>query len=74
MGITIPANSVRDALNMRFEQERDNGYVFFVPTYPHRTMYKNVCTNTSWVIDPMAMCGQIRFETKKVLSSHDINV
>lgn len=74
MGITIPARSVRDGLNMRFGRECYNGYVFFAPTDPHRTMYKNVCTNTSWVIDLMTMCGEIRSETKKVLSSYDINV
>jgi hypothetical protein len=73
MGITIPAFSVRDVLNVPFGQE-DKGYVFFAPADPHKTMYKHVYTNTSWVIGVMAMCRQIRSEIKNLLSSYDINV
>lgn len=73
MGITIPAFSVRDVLNVPSGKE-DKGYVFFAPADPHKIMYKHVYTNTSWVIGIMAMCRQIRSEIKNLLSSYDINV
>lgn len=61
MGITIPALSVRDVLNVPSGSELDKGYMFFTPADPHKIMYKHVYANTSRVIGVMAMCGQMRF-------------
>ena len=73
MGITVPAFSVRDVVNVP-AGHKDKGYVFFAPADPHKTMYRHVYANTSWAIGIMALCRQLRSETKKVLSSYDINV
>jgi hypothetical protein len=74
MGISLPATPAGHLSNIPFVQESDSGYVVFDPKDPNRTVYKHLCTKTLWVIGFMKICHQIRSETRKLLSSNDINV
>lgn len=74
-GICIDGPAAVHSSSMKHGKELEYGYVFFDPADSHkRKVYKHTCTKTLWVIDLLTTCRQIRLETKKVLSSNDIDV